>query len=301
MTFAIRMSGGLGNQLFQLCFAYSLHSSSSEKILLDLGKCTTDTATAISPLVFLPNDAYEIADFIEKNPILSFLRKNSKSKNSMLTSTSSKTNVQQKLTIMNENYRQFVPSFLKLDEAYFIGTFASHKYWHLGFDSTIQWLTENIFKAVINTSDFAIYDLAVHARRGDYISNPKTRSFHGYCDIAYFDKAFRLIKSRDSSINSVLVSSDDSSFALELRITASQYFSEVHILEEDSALKAILQLSKCKSFIGSNSTFSWWAGYLSPKDFRIFPSDWYLSQRMTFSKELLFPSKPILIENALMQ
>ena len=301
MTFAIRMSGGLGNQLFQLCFAYSLHSSSSEKILLDLGKCTTATATAISPLVFLPNDAYEIADFIEKKPILSFLRKNSKSKNSMLTSKTSKSNVQQKLTIMNEDYRQFVPSFLKLDEAYFIGTFASHKYWHSGFDSTIQWLTENIFKVAINTSNFAVYDLAVHARRGDYISNPKTRSFHGYCDIAYFDKAFKLIKSHDSSINSVLVSSDDSSFALELKISASQYFSEVHTLEEDSALKAILQLSKCKSFIGSNSTFSWWAGYLSPKDFRIFPSDWYLTQRITFSKELLFPTQPILIENALMK
>ena len=299
MTLAIRMSGGLGNQLFQLCFAYSLHSSSSEKILLDLGKCTT--TTAISPLVFLPNDAYEIADFIEKKPILSFLRKNSKSKNSIFTSKTSKSNVQQKLTIMNENYRQFVPGFLKLDEAYFIGTFASHKYWHLGFDSTIQWLTESIFKVATQSSDLAVYDLAVHARRGDYISNPKTRSFHGYCDIAYFEKAFRLIKSHDPSINSILVSSDDSSFALELRITASQYFSEVHILEEDSALKAILQLSNCKSFIGSNSTFSWWAGYLSPKEFRIFPSDWYLSRRMTLSKELLFPTKPILIENALMQ
>jgi hypothetical protein len=219
----------------------------------------------------------------------------------MLTSKTNKSNVQKKLTIMNENYRQFVPGFLKLDEAYFIGTFASHKYWHLGFDSTIQWLTENIFKVAMQSSDLAVYDLAVHARRGDYISNPKTRSFHGYCDIAYFDKAFRLIKSHDLSINSVLVSSDDSSFALELRITASQYFSEVRILEEDSALKAMLKLSNCKSFIGSNSTFSWWAGYLSPKDIRIFPSDWYLSQRMTFSKELLFPTKPILIENALIQ
>ncbi len=299
MTFAIRMSGGLGNQLFQLCFAYSLHSSSSEKILLDLGKCTTPTA--ISPLVFLPNDVYEIADFIEKKPMLSFFRKNSRPKNSILTSKTGNSNAQPKLTIMNENYRQFVPGFLKLDEAYFIGTFASHKYWHLGFDSTIQWLTESIFKVATQSSDLAVYDLAVHARRGDYISNPKTRSFHGYCDIAYFEKAFRLIKSHDPSINSILVSSDDSSFALELRITASQYFSEVHILEEDSALKAILQLSNCKSFIGSNSTFSWWAGYLSPKEFRIFPSDWYLSRRMTLSKELLFPTKPILIENALMQ
>jgi hypothetical protein len=301
MTFGVKISGGLGNQLFQLCFAYSLYLSSSEKTFLDIDEYQTNKSTRLSPLLLLPSDSCGIGTFVKRRLSLPFLDSKQVLTEKVLSSKTPAVKADQKLTIVNENYRQFVPGFLELKQAYFTGTFSSYKYWHSGFNSTIEWVTNNISRLPIDDGNFSSYDLSVHARRGDYISNPKTRFFHGYCDTTYFDKAFRFIKYHDSSIDSVLVSSDDSIFASELRTIAAKYFGEVHILEEDSALEALLQLSKCKSFIGSNSTFSWWAGYLSPKDIRIFPSDWYLSKKMNFSQELFFPYKPVLIDDALVQ
>ena len=301
MTLGVKISGGLGNQLFQLCFAHSLHLSSSEKIFLDIEEFQTFNFPQLSPLLLMPIDSCEFGTFVKRRSGLPFLGRKQVLTEKVLSSKTPAVKADQKLTIVNENYRQFVPNFLELKQAYFTGTFSSYKYWHSGFNSTIEWVTNNVSRLPMDDGNFSSYDLSVHARRGDYISNPKTRFFHGYCDTTYFDKAFRLIKYHDASIDSVLVSSDDSIFASELRTIAAKYFGEVHILEEDSALEALLQLSKCKSFIGSNSTFSWWAGYLSPKDIRIFPSDWYLSKKINFSQELLFPYKPVLIDDALVQ
>lgn len=301
MTSAVKISGGLGNQLFQLCFAHSLSLITSEKTFLDIDGYQSIKTSQLSPLLLMPNDSCDIGEFVKREAGLHFLGRKYLFNKKVILSKTFGLKTKQKLTITNEDYRQFVPDFLELNQAYFVGTFSSYKYWSSGFNSTIEWMSENISKFVWDTSNFAFYDLSVHARRGDYISNPKTRLFHGYCDIAYFEKAFRLMKYHDSLVDSVLISSDDSIFASELRNVATKYFGEVHILEENSALEAMLQLSRCTYFIGSNSTFSWWAGYLSPKDIRIFPSDWYLSPKMNFSQELFFPYKPLLIDDALVQ
>ena len=236
MTFGVKISGGLGNQLFQLCFAYSLYLSSSEKTFLDIDEYQTNKSARLSPLLFLPNDSCGIGTFVKRRLSLPFLDRKQVLTEKVLSSKTPAVKADQKLTIVNENYRQFVPGFLELKQAYFTGTFSSYKYWHSGFNSTIEWVTNNISRLPIDDGNFSSYDLSVHARRGDYISNPKTRFFHGYCDTTYFDKAFIFIKYHDSSIDSVLVSSDDSIFASELRTIAAKYFGEVHILEEDSAV-----------------------------------------------------------------
>jgi hypothetical protein len=143
------------------------------------------------------------------------------------------------------------------------------------------------------------YDLAIHARRGDYVSNPKTREFHGYCGESYFQKSLEVIESLDHSIRTVLVSSDDSVFAHHLANLARRFFPRVSILEEPSALKALVHLSNSRIFVGSNSTFSWWAGYLYPKEIRVFPRNWFRSHKVDFSHDFLFFDDPILLDELL--
>ena len=295
MTIAVKLSGGLGNQLFQLCFSYSLHLYSSKKVFLDIGMYDSSSRAHFSDLILNPNEVFEIGYFSTGKDISSLFCREHKVKMKTLASKRYQIEKSQSLKVFNENYRQYIPNLHHLDNTYFIGTFASFKYWVSGFKITLDWAKSIMHEMNLLIPESPIYDLSVHARRGDYVNSPKTRAFHGYCGTSYFQEAFRAIKSKDSSIKSVIISSDDFIYANELAKIANRYFTEVSVLKEESALSALLQLSQSRSFIGSNSTFSWWAGYLSPKEARIFPSRWYVSDRINFSTDLLFPDSPILI------
>jgi hypothetical protein len=263
--------------------------------MLDISDYHPNSSTRLSSIVLQPNEAYKIGRFKEKSSLfLPKFRTNPKSKE--ITFKSFETGRRDKLTIVNEDYRQYVPYFAGLTTGYFVGTFASYKYWTSGVDGTLAWIREQISQEIGLTSEPPTFDLAVHARRGDYLSNPKTRLFHGYCDTPYFKGAFGNIKSLDSSIETVVISSDDLIFAHSLAVVARQFFKKVDVLEEQLAIKALVRLSKCRIFIGSNSTFSWWAGYLYPKEIKLFPQKWFVSNKITFSPELFFPDSPILIE-----
>ena len=52
------------------------------------------------------------------------------------------------------------------------------------------------------TKDIQI--IGIHFRRGDYLNNPKTRNFHGYCTISYFENAINLALNRFSTIDTIL-------------------------------------------------------------------------------------------------
>lgn len=301
MTLAVRLSGGLGNQLFQLCFAHSLHLSSSSTIMLDISAYNPDSTTRLSSLVSQPNEAYRIGRFKEKSSLISLPKFRDNPKSKAITFKSFETGRSEKLPIISEDYRQYVPYFTGLTSGYFVGTFASHKYWTSGINATLAWIREQISQVIGLTSETPTFDLAVHARRGDYLSNPKTRLFHGYCDTPYFKRAFENIKSRDSSIETVVISSDDLVFSHSLAVVARKFFKNVDVLEEQSAIKTMIQLSNCRTFIGSNSTFSWWAGYLNPKEINVFPQKWFVSNKIAFSPELFFPDSPILIDYELLR
>lgn len=118
-----------------------------------------------------------------------------------------------------------------------------------------KWKEE--FKAQIKESAKAIFErpvIGIHVRRGDYVSNPNYHSLPP----SYYVQALEKFFPEWPDSHNILVFSDDISYCKTHFNGSNIYFSEGRSDIEDMCL-----LSQCESFILSNSSFSWWASYLS--------------------------------------
>lgn len=107
--------------------------------------------------------------------------------------------------------------------------------------------------------------IALHVRRGDYITNCDN---HPPCSKDYYDSAL----SRFDSDRSVIVFSDDPKWCGET-------FQEDRFLisEGGDNLADLCMMSMCTDFIIANSSFSWWGSWLSenPNKKIVAPSKWF--------------------------
>lgn len=116
--------------------------------------------------------------------------------------------------------------------------------------------------------------IALHVRRGDYI-NSKVSNFHGILNISYFSKAVNYLRNKFGDMPVYLFSDDY--FWVVSNLQENIKNSDVISSMNSSAEADLFYMSKAKYFIISNSTFSWWAAYLSSeKDkFIVLPKFWF--------------------------
>jgi|LakMenEpi03Aug12_release.lakeMendotaPanAssembly.Ray.scaffolds.fasta_scaffold179996_2 hypothetical protein len=115
--------------------------------------------------------------------------------------------------------------------------------------------------------------IALHIRRGDYLSNPKARYFHGVLGADYYKKSISYVNKR--VVNPIFfVFSDD----IELVKKTSTFLNnEKHIfIDTKSSINDLNLMSNCKHFIIANSSFSWWGAWLSTNKYKIVcaPKKW---------------------------
>jgi glycosyl transferase family 11 len=121
--------------------------------------------------------------------------------------------------------------------------------------------------------------VGLHVRRGDFVSLNNTAQMHGVCSIDYYRRAISFVRKRCPECH-FLVFSDDPDWArAELPLDSSAVFVTGNAArpEQDLAL-----MSACKHHIIANSSFSWWAGWLgcSPGQIVVAPSPWYASPKL---------------------
>lgn len=104
--------------------------------------------------------------------------------------------------------------------------------------------------------------IAIHVRRGDYIDNPF------YVDLSKIDYYRRAINEFPNE--KFIVLSDDVAFC-------KKYFMEIDKCEFSlgDELEDLNMMASCKGIIMSNSSFSWWAAYLSNAKVVIAPKEWH--------------------------
>lgn len=110
--------------------------------------------------------------------------------------------------------------------------------------------------------------VCMHVRRGDFVN-----SIHYVCDIKYYKEALKLI-SKEKTKFQLFVFSDD---ILWVKSNIDVPANTVYVDWKNSNYEELLLMSNCKNFIISNSSFSWWAQYLSSNNEKIVvsPSKWY--------------------------
>ena len=129
--------------------------------------------------------------------------------------------------------------------------------------------------------------VSLHVRRGDYVSDPKTKAILGVCSLDYYRAAIAHIAERIES-PAFFVFSDDIAWAkanLEIPFPCEyvdhnqgqQSYNDMHLM------------SLCKHHIIANSSFSWWGAWLNPRKDKIViaPENWFANNED--AKDLIPP------------
>lgn len=116
--------------------------------------------------------------------------------------------------------------------------------------------------------------VCVTIRRGDFL-NDKNKSMFYVCNEKYFEKALRRIQELVPDCIFFAFSDDIEWVKENLSFPGTVYYES----GEDPVWEKLRLMSSCKHFILSNSSFSWWAQYLSEFQSKVViaPSKWYNS------------------------
>lgn len=127
----------------------------------------------------------------------------------------------------------------------------------------------------------------VHVRLGDYRN---LEHIYGPYSVRYLRSCISILE-ESSRLGKIVVFSDERAKAAEILIDAGVDPAVLTSFPSLSALEELLLLSKCSNIVGSNSTFSWWAGFLNTQEHAriVFPRPFYVSAEMPEPKNLLLP------------
>lgn len=272
MTIEIELLGGIGNQLFGYSTGFACARRTHSQLRLNITQLSERGyqlgALGLNcPTISLNNDP----NTSRKNKFLSTLTGSRRSNRDILIETEN--------TVDERVFQLAPPRILR-------GYFQSWRYFH-DYKSEIVATLDLSLKSGTYAHSLQ-QDLinqnwtAVHMRRGDYLQYPDT--FNLTTDL-YYDSAFKLL-GIDATNNNYVVFTDD-------KFAAQRMFPNASLIIDQDAIKSpaetLILMSKSNSFIGSNSSFSWWAAYLSNENSgpKIFPRPWFLNNLKNESDILL--------------
>lgn len=134
--------------------------------------------------------------------------------------------------------------------------------------------------------------IAIHVRRGDYISELGNYNKHGVLPIEYFTEAIQVVKKRKKNIKNIVFFSDEISWVKTNFNSLNLSYNVVYIdqLGVYPPNYELILLSRFCNIVISNSTFSWWSAWLS-KDLNkiiVYPKIWFKNQELNKQIQSLF-------------
>lgn len=116
--------------------------------------------------------------------------------------------------------------------------------------------------------------VAVHVRRGDYVSNQSASALHGTCSVEYYKAAVTCVRERIGSPRFFIFSDEPDWVRHNLELADAEYASHN---PPDAGHEDLRLMTRCKHFIVANSSFSWWAAWLgqNPEKLVIAPRRWF--------------------------
>lgn len=114
--------------------------------------------------------------------------------------------------------------------------------------------------------------IALHVRRGDYVTLKEANSFHGTCNLTYYTNALNYLLAK-VSMPTLYIFSDD----LEWCKTNLSYNYPTYFVDTNNQHHDLFLMSECQHNIIANSSFSWWAAWLNanPNKIVVAPEQWF--------------------------
>lgn len=313
----IRMTGGLGNQMFQYALAMKLRSMGKEVKFDDTSEYE-GKANARPIMLWCFGIDYPRATREEINAITDgFMRPQDRIRRKLFGRKSKE---------YAEKDCNFDPEVLQHDPAYLTGYFQSERYFADIADRVKETFSfsERVLTKLKGTQLSAYLQeiessesVSVHMRRGDYVTD--SAIYGGNCTDAYYEKAIAMVRkahpqarffffSNDISyvkewlskhypeeISTASVRGEAVSVQSNIPGTASAkkgtVFTVVEGTTEETGYFDLLLMSRCKHQIVANSSFSWWGAYLDSYADKmvIAPANWFNNQvcRDIYTKDMI--------------
>lgn len=282
----IRVAGGLGNQLYQYAFGRSLSLRSGRRLLLETRNIMRDSFRKYE---------LHLLNIKEKFPdqFTSWCVR-------WATSESSGKWFQalfppaRNYRIIRDKEKGYDASVFNLKDGtlVFEGYWQSFRYFEPDQDIIKSELT---FKTEPSRQNARMLDeigkvqsVAVHVRRGDYVTNHKCKDLHGTLSLSYYQKADNHIR-RNVTEPHFYIFTDDPEWANKsLTFSGPTYVVEHNLGKADH--EDFRLMTHCKHFVIANSSFSWWGAWLANFSDKIIiaPKKWY--QTDNFPHEDRIPS-----------
>ena len=268
----MRLKGGLGNQLFQ--YALGRYLSHTKNTTLEL-----DTASFhIDRLRVYRLDCFQIAATASDR--LPFFATDGRLKHFNTLIQAFKGLFSKPFQIIKERAFSFDASVLNCsDQAYLDGFWQSEQYFapiadvirhDLRLKSPLPPALQELASQIQATNA-----VAVHVRRGDYVSNPTTTAYHGVCSVQWYEEAAKQMMQKVDK-PTFFVFSDDYEWVREnIHFDAPTVY--IPPSPDGQECNDMHVMSLCQHNIIANSSFSWWGAWLNanPNKIVIAPKQWF--------------------------
>jgi hypothetical protein len=273
----VRLAGGLGNQLYQYAMGRSLSLRNERPLLLETRNTSRDQYRN-----------YELSVFNIQEKHVDLLTQWC----TRWSASYSSGKLFRTLCPLAWNYKiirdkaaGFDPSVFNLE----MGTIVLEGYWQSfkyfePYHDIIR--TEFTFKRgptlqngrMIEDIE-SVESIAMHVRRGDYITNPNNLASLGTCPPEYYQKAGSLIEQRVNKPH-FFIFTDEPEWAKEnVKFSGPTKVVDHNLGKADS--EDFRLMTHCKHFIIANSSFSWWGAWLAsfPDKIVIAPKNWFKADK----------------------
>lgn len=287
----VRISGGLGNQLFQLAFYDKLRGDfPDEEIKIDLSFYKDQNCLS-----------YWLYRKLRKIPYRKFMF-NEQLNNELLDridllSKFYKSGLKVRLVILL-NYLIPLRSIFKFTNINLINENNIDKYEiseadkiYDGYWQSIRYvqnreyfiiriLKDRFFKEFIQNRTS---NIVLHIRRGDQ-ATALSSNIYSILDVDYYERAIKYIILQGENFNEITICSDDILWCKE-NVQKLKGVEKINYSNSSSMIEDFLLMYNAKYLISSNSTFSWWAGYVGNSVKFLIPKRWYTSSPSEFINE----------------
>lgn len=123
--------------------------------------------------------------------------------------------------------------------------------------------------------------IAMHVRRGDYVTNLKANVMHGVLGIEYYFSAIASLRHRVPNAR-LFIFTDDPDWVRAEIVGKVENSECVNINSGSNSFRDMQLMAMCDHNIVANSSFSWWSAWLNPN-----PQKIVIAPRRWFSNALL--------------
>jgi len=281
----VKIIGGLGNQMFQYAAGRQLAAINNTALKLDISDFRNYNLRYYGLSVFNIKELFATQEETQlyKEPESGAFKKKIKK----LLRRPSKLGI----THIREKQYNFSPEILTLPAPLYLdGYWQSEKYF-LGIADIIRKeftvkLPQTDKNMELGQQITSCESVSLHVRRGDYVTDEKTKTIHGTCDLAYYEHCIEGLTKKIHHPHFFIFSDDPDWTEKNLKMTHPATF--VSHNDAEKSYEDLRLMSQCRHHIIANSSFSWWGAWLNPHQDKIVyaPKRWFNSPSLN-TKDLL--------------